>query len=226
MYHEDEASKEDEMNKKRFHRSCGGFTLLELLISIVLLTLIIIITMGAMRIGSRSVAAGEIRMDAQERFRTVFQIIDAQIQSMSPLTYGEDGKKKYYFKGDKKTLRFSTNYSIWTGERGYVIVDYKVDVDSSGSEILKASESIPGLQGHLDVRLMDATGITFEYFLKDTADEKGTWRDTIIEGASLPEEIRVNIRNGNQKLSMQFPVRIKGEMVLVSGGSSATGTVH
>jgi len=213
-------------NRKRFYDSCGGFTLLELLISIVLLVLIVTITMGAMRIGSRSVAAGEIRMDAQERFRTVFQIIDAQIQSMSSLTYDEDGKKKYYFKGDKKALRLSTNYSIWTGERGYVIVDYKVDIDSSGRDILNARESVPGLQRHSDVRLIDATGITFEYFQKDSADEKGTWCDTISEGTSLPEEIRVNILNGTQKLSMLFPVRIKGEMVFVSGGASTTSAAH
>ncbi|MEN6317517.1 MAG: prepilin-type N-terminal cleavage/methylation domain-containing protein [Syntrophaceae bacterium] len=226
MHQKNKASKTEGNYGKRFHDSCGGFTLLELLISIVLLTLIVIITMGAMKIGSRSVVAGEIRMDTQERFRTVFQIIDAQIQSMSPLTYDKDGNKKYYFKGDKKTLRLSTNYSIWTGERGYVIVDYRVENDGSGKDILTASERIPGFEGHSDVRLIDASGITFEYFQKDTADDKGTWRDTLDEGTSLPDEIRVNILSGSQKLSMLFPVRLKGEMVFVSGGASTTSAAH
>ena len=95
--------------QQRFAVSEAGFTLLELLISITLLVVIVTITMGAMRMGSRSVASGERKMDTQERFRTVLSLMDAQIQSQVPLTYEEDGKKRYYFSGDGKTLRFSTN---------------------------------------------------------------------------------------------------------------------
>ena len=65
----------------------GGFTLLELLISMTLLVVILVVTMGAMRAGSRSVAAGERKMEAQERFRAVLAIMDAQIASQIPLTY-------------------------------------------------------------------------------------------------------------------------------------------
>ena len=71
----------------------GGFTLLELLISLTLLVVIVVIAMGAMRLGSRSVAAGEKKMDDRERFRTVLSIIDAQIQSQLPLTYDEEAGK-------------------------------------------------------------------------------------------------------------------------------------
>ncbi len=69
-----------------------GFTLLELLISLSLLVVIVVIAMGAMRLGSRSVAAGEKKMNDRERFRTVLSLIDAQIQSQLPLTYEERGK--------------------------------------------------------------------------------------------------------------------------------------
>ncbi len=86
---------------KRGRRPCSssgnrGFTLLELLISLSLLALIVVIMMGAMRISSRSVTVAERKMDAQERFRTVLAVMDAQIQSHVPLTYEEDGNKKYY----------------------------------------------------------------------------------------------------------------------------------
>ena len=109
--------------------------------------MIVVIAMGAMRLGSRSVAAGEKKMDDQERFRTVLSLIDAQIQSQLPLTYEEAGNRKYYFRGDGKTLRFSTSYSIWSGRKGYVIVDYRVEADDSGREVLSASEQIPGIDG-------------------------------------------------------------------------------
>src|SRR4030042_1800886 len=106
-------------NQRRSPASGRCFTLLELLISRTLLVVIVVIAMGAMRLGSRSVAAGEKKMDDQERFRTVLSLIDAQIQSQLPLTYEEARNRKYYFRGDGKALRFSTSYSIWSGRRGY-----------------------------------------------------------------------------------------------------------
>ena len=110
--------------------------------------MIVVIAMGAMRLGSRSVAAGEKKMNDRERFRTVLSLIDAQIQSQFPLTYEEAaGNRKYYFRGDEKTLRLSTGYSIWSGRKGYVIVDYRVESDGSGREVLTASEQIPGIEG-------------------------------------------------------------------------------
>ena len=66
--------------------SSAGFTLLELLISMTLLVVIVVIAFGAMRISSRSMSAGERKMDALERYRTVLSIIDSQVESHIPLT--------------------------------------------------------------------------------------------------------------------------------------------
>jgi prepilin-type N-terminal cleavage/methylation domain-containing protein len=202
--------------QQRFAVSEAGFTLLELLISITLLVVIIAITMGAMRMGSRSVTSGERKMDAQERFRTVFFLLDAQIQSQVPLTYEEeDGKKKYYFSGDEKNLRFSTNYSIWSGQRGYVIVDYTVKADDTGKEVLYAGEQVPGIEGRRDIRLIEATGISFEYFHKELTEEQGKWVGMLSGESFIPEKVRVHIVEGTKKLSLVYPVRVGGEMIIV-----------
>jgi general secretion pathway protein J len=201
--------------QQRFAVSDGGFTLLELLISITLLVVIIAITMGAMRMGTRSVTSGERKMDAQERFRTVLSLMDAQIQSQVPLTYEEDGKKRYYFSGDGKTLRFSTNYSIWGGQRGYVIVDYTVKADNAGKEVLYAAEQVPGIEGRRDARLIEATGISFEYFHKEKTEEQGKWLEMLSGESFIPEKVKVHIVEGTKKLSLVYPVRVGGEMVAV-----------
>jgi prepilin-type N-terminal cleavage/methylation domain-containing protein len=194
----------------------GGFTLLELLISMTLLVVIVAITMGAMSMGSRSVASGERKMDAQERFRTVLSIMEAQIQSQVPLTYEEEpGKKRYYFSGNGKTLRFLTNYSIWGGQRGYVIVDYTVKADNTGKEVLYAGEQVPGIEGRRDIRLIEATGISFEYFHKDRAEERGKWLEMLSGESFIPEKVKIHIVEGTKKLSLLFPVRVGGEMKAV-----------
>ncbi len=198
--------------------SAGGFTLLELLISLSLLVVIVVIAMGAMRLGSRSVAAGEKRMDAQERFRTVLSLVDAQIQSYLPLTYEEAGTRRYYFQGDGKTLRFPTSYSIWNGRRGYVIVDYRVEADGSGREVLSASEQIPGIEGQGSTPLLEANEISFDYFFQDPTEETGKWLELLPEGNIIPERIRVHMTREGKKLVLVFPVRVRYGMVPRPGG--------
>lgn len=205
-------------NQRQLTASFRGFTLLELLISMSLLVLIVAIAAGALRLGSRSVGAGEKKMDAQERLRTVLSTMDAQIQSHSPLTYEEDGNKKYYFRGDGKNLRFSTSYSIWSGRRGYVIVTYKVEVDPRGHEVLSASEQVPGLEGLRETHFMEASLISFEYFLKDPTEEQGKWVEMLSDGFAIPEKIKVHVTQGTKQMSLIFPVRVGGKMMTVQSG--------
>jgi len=202
-----------------------GFTLLELLISMTLLIIIIVLMMGAMRMGSRSVAAGEKKMEAGERFRSVIMIIDAQIQSHVPLTYEREGNKKYYFRGEPKALRFTTNYSIWGAQRGYRVLDYRVESDHSGKEIMTATEGVPGVEGHRDVRLIAASAISFEYFRKEPAEEKGRWVTSLVEEDIIPDKIRVHLRQGSKQLALIFPVRVGGEMISKQGGTPLVSNI-
>jgi prepilin-type N-terminal cleavage/methylation domain-containing protein len=206
------------MQMQRLSMKCRkGFTLLELLISMTLLVLILVITMGAMRMGSRSVAAGEKKMEVQERLRTVLSILDAQIQSQVPLSYDEQGNKKYYFRGDRKTLRFATNHSIRDGRKGYVLADYRVEADHSGREMLYASERTPGVEGNKDTWLIGAKEMTFAYFYKETADEQGKWVENLSDGTVIPEKISFHMTGPAGDFSLIFPVRVRGEMTQVQG---------
>jgi general secretion pathway protein J len=199
--------------------SSGGFTLLELMISMTLLVLIVVIAVGALRISSRSVEAGEKKMEAEERFRMVISTLDAQISSHIPLTYLDDSNKIYYFRGEKKTLRFSTCHSIWDSRRGCVIVTYKVEDHADGYEVLSAVEQIPEHEGTRQTRLLDASAISFEYYIKAAAEEQGKWVDTLSDGLTIPEKIRIRITQGSSQLPLMFPVRVAGKMTMVQGGA-------
>lgn len=205
-------------NQKRIPASGRGFTLLELLISMTLLVLIVVITMGAMRMGYRSVAAGEKKMEDQERLRTALSVMDAQIQSQVPLAYEEEGNSKSYFRGDAKTLRFSTNYSIWGGQTGYVIVEYKVEVDDSGRDVLHISEQIPGVEGQWNARLIAADKISFDYFYRNPTEEEGMWLETLSE-ETFPDKVRIRMARKAGNVSLALPVRVKREMALVQTGA-------
>lgn len=201
-------------SRKKYLLVCNsrnGFTLLELLISLVMLGIIAIILSSAMRIGLRTVSTGEKKIDHLERTRASFTIIDSQIQSQIPLTFEENGEKKYYFQGDMESLQFPSNYSIWGGRKGYVMVRYKVESDDTGKQFLAVSENIIGTKSSRESRLFSAVdAIHFEYFFRDPTEEKGKWADKWTDTGNIPEKVRLHLMYGKKDISMVIPMRTSG----------------
>jgi general secretion pathway protein J len=188
--------------------SMSGFTLLELTVSIALLGIIILIVAGTLRLGYRSVEGGEKRIESLERIRSSLNIIDSQIQSFTPLSYEDEGEKKYYFKGERGMMQFSTNNSIWGGEKGYVVATYTVTTADNGKQVLSASENIVGMGSGRETKLFtNFDTISFLYFFKDPTEEEGTWVDQWTEEDSLPEKIALRLTEGARDFTMIIPLR-------------------
>jgi prepilin-type N-terminal cleavage/methylation domain-containing protein len=221
-----------------FLRSRPGFTLLELIISISMLVIIIVIISGAMRLASRSIAAGEKRVETLERLRTSLSIINAQIQSGTPLMYsdqdlqgvrstqgtqgvqgvqgtqgtqGVQGTQKSYFKGSRSSLQLSTNYSIWGGQKGYVVVSYRVETNLTGKRSLYASEHIVGIEASRETKLLEGLDdIGFEYFDKGlVVGEPGTWVQEWTNDTTTPTKIRLYLLSGSKERWMVLPLRAR-----------------
>ncbi|HME46399.1 MAG TPA: prepilin-type N-terminal cleavage/methylation domain-containing protein [Syntrophorhabdales bacterium] len=256
---------------------CRGFTLLELIISISMLVIIIVIISAAMNIASRSIAAGEKKVEALERLRTSLSIMNAQIQSATPLTYSDQGDhatqgtkttqgtgtvqgaqgvqgvqnaqagqgtqatqgaqaiqgaqptqgtgtvqgaqgaqpvqvtQKTYFTGNRTSLQLSTNYSIWGGQKGYVVVTYRVETDPSGKRALYATEHMVGIEASKQTKLLDGfDDIGFEYFQKGlTVGEPGTWVQDWTTDTAIPSKIRVYLLSGSKERLIILPIRTR-----------------
>lgn len=184
-----------------------GFTLLELLISITMIGLIALVITGAMRLGSRSVDRGEKRIESLERLKNSFNIIESQIMSEIPLSYEEDGNRRYYFQGEKDSVQFATTYSIWGNQKGYVLTSLKVGADSNGKRYLKAKESplIGGIEAET-VLFEGFDEIYFEYFYKDPTEEDGRWVREWTEEGNMPDRIRVVLISGRRDFSLILPL--------------------
>jgi general secretion pathway protein J len=195
-----------------------GFTLIELTISIAIISILVLIIFGAMRLGYRSFDSGEKKIESYERLRASLNIIDSQIQSEIPLTYfDEDGNRKYYFEGNRESMQFTTNYSIWGGDKGYVIATYKVEPGDNGKQILYASENIIGIDFKRDTKLFDSfETIYFEYFFKDPAEEEGKWVDQWTDDVNIPEKIKLHLVENARDLVLIIPFRSTGVMTQIA----------
>lgn len=194
--------------EKKQEKKEAGFTLLELILSISILGIMIVLLMGALRLGFRSVEAGGKKMESLERIKASFQVIDSQIQSEVPLTYDENGETRPYFKGSRDSLEFSSNYSIWEGEKGYVVVSYRVSEGNPGKLSLWASEKKVGQEKERELTLFDQVDeLGFEYFSQNPTEEKGKWVDEWTEPTLRPEKIKVHLLKGGKDLSLIIPLK-------------------
>lgn len=193
--------------------SDAGFTLLELMISIAILGIIVVIIGAAMRLGFRSVDAGEKRMESLERLRTSLSMIDNQIQSAIPILANDKGVQKASFKGDRTSFQFTTNYSLWGGQQGYLDVTYKIESAENGRKVLTASENIIGLGGGGELKLFDPyDDIYFEYFAKDPTEEEGKWSEQWQDETNVPAKVRLHLLTGMKDFALIIPIRARGSL--------------
>lgn len=198
-------------------QSGDGFTLLELMVSFLIIAMMTTIVAGALRLGIRAVESGERRIAAIERFSSSVRIISAQIQSLNPLTKLEDEEKVFVFEGDGASISFASNYSIWGGEKGHVMVIYQVEEDEEGRVFLSASEHVIGLEEERETRLFDTLETArFEYFGHDPLEESGEWLDNWDDALTMPQKIRFSFSLNGDDYAFEFPIRAAAT---VSGGS-------
>jgi len=125
-----------------------GFTLLELLISLTILSVIMVIIFGAFRISARAWEKGEKNIETNQRERIVLNLMKKQLASASLLSVGSslrvgsspsvgsslrlEPTNIFAFKGDNKSLEFLSYISLVPGNKfGMVYVKYMAASDSS-----------------------------------------------------------------------------------------------
>lgn len=204
-----------------------GFTLLELLISITVLSLVFVIIFGAMWLANRSVDSGEKKINFLERTRASMRIIDSQIQSMLPVSYTVDAEKKYRFTGEQDTLQFPSNYSVIGRQRGYVMVTYKVTGENSAktlylteTQVVGETEESPEIPDVIPTSDKDDTlklfdgfnEISFRFYKKEIDEEEGKWIEKWEDEDSLPEKIQLHISGAKIEDTIVIPVRVAASL--------------
>jgi general secretion pathway protein J len=196
--------------KIRRRGATEGFTLLELLISLALLSLIVVIVGGSLRMGSRSAESGQRKIETLERFRTSLNIMESQLQSAyavkrTGINYDDDFNQ---FVGDRSSMQFRSLYSLLGAAKGPVEVTYTVREDG-GRKVIVGSEKLVVFDESLrEIRLIDnASDIYFEYYDKGATDEKGEWTNEWSSKDSLPEKVRLVIDNDGRLFSLVVQLR-------------------
>ncbi len=197
----------------------NGFTLLELLIALTLVTLIVTLLFGGIRLGNRSWSAVEEKAERYAEMRLIWRFVHERLGQARAVRYQTDeGDSELLFYGDGEAVEFISPMPAHLGVSGLYIIRlhqvgkelkmtrwlYHPDLmEDSGSlpewRSLKESSRDPG-EGPMDMReyysqsvlVEDVKSFGIEYFGVAEGETDPDWRDEW-EEPELPKLLRIEV---------------------------------
>ena len=194
-------------------RPAGGFTLLELLLSLTILALIVTIIFGAFRVGVRAWEKGQRDLDDRQRRRIVLDLVRRQLASLYPDDAMDGQGRRVRFAGGPKSMTFVSYLALSPGIPSRpIFVHYRVEprADNGGETLLCHESSLVLSDDTIAERTPDPAdffellagvrGIGFEYLKLRTDQAESPWQDTwdprVERG--VPRAVRIRFQENEQ----------------------------
>jgi general secretion pathway protein J len=131
----------------------SGFTLIELLLSLSILSIILVVILGALRIGVRAWEKGENMLAVQQRSRTILDQLSRQLTSARVLMSAQEKQPLVEFAGNSQTIEFTSGLPLIAKiQIGPVHVKYVIEIDSDGKKRLLLYEENITVDDYLSER--------------------------------------------------------------------------
>lgn len=189
-------------------REVKGFTFIEVMISLILFSLILLMVLGTFRLSLSSWERVEKQSDQTLKIHNLQNLMIHQIKSISPYKVKTEKAEGDYlaFEGKRDSLRFVSSYSVRSKKSEGLI--YAAYLWKNGEKLelyerrvlRKEFFEIPLQEDSLVFTLTGISNLIFEY-LKKEEEEEGIWL-TEWEGKGLdplPRAIRISFRLEDEK---------------------------
>jgi general secretion pathway protein J len=206
-------------------KGASGFTLLELIVTFTILSLVVVMILGALRLGAASWERGEERVEKVQKKRIVFELLSQQMKSSFPYRIKSQKAEADFlaFQGERTSLRFVSAFSIRARKQeGLVFVIYKVEEERASGKILKVYEKRVLNKNFLEetpdeeqfFTVTDGlSDLSFEYFDEGPVegrgkDASGEWVESwdTKEKKALPSQVKITVTWKEKKAELEVPL--------------------
>lgn len=219
-------------------RHVSGFTLVELLLAITLMSILLGLTYTGLRAATRSSQRGEILLAAGSELRASHQFIRRQLNQMLPLSFvelDETQPVRVVFRGDAAYIQYVAPMPGYLGSGGPQVQLIEVVSGDNDELIVQFSHAL--LQGYSEDRLHDRDPVVllegvksagFEFLGRDEDGELTGWTASWDMEETLPVAVRLDLEF-SEGLNLRWPdlaagVRVDEQALqgLGSGGGIPT----
>lgn len=188
--------------KRIVMKRAAGFTLLEVLASLVLLALLLVGVYSGLRTATHSVRSGTAAVARIDQIRSTQQFLQRELaQSMAqPISHNDRGEN-IYFEGNEHELLYVAPLPGYLGKLGPQLQSLKLVDDGHGDSNLVLSLALlppdgqpPQALGDPQVLLDHIHGGSFSYRGVDVQGRAVPWSATWPDGRLLPLLVRVELR--------------------------------
>jgi general secretion pathway protein J len=212
-----------------------GFTLVELLLAITLMSILLGLTYTGLRAASRSSERGEVMLAAGGELRASHQFIRRQLNQMLPLPFALDGandETRVVFEGDAGHIQYVAPMPGYLGAGGPQVQLVELAPGYDGEMVIQFSHSL--LQGFEQELLFDRAPVIllrgvesagFEFLGRDEEGELTGWTASWDEMDKLPVAVRLDVEFSGD-LNLRWPdllAAVKVDEQAVMGGAGQSG---
>lgn len=190
-----------------------GFTLLELMLSILLLALLLAGTYGAIRTAVHGMHSGELAIDRVNRLRVAEEFVRRQVSRIMPLAFAQDQNTNtnFVFEGRGDFMRFVAPMPGYLSKGGPYVQTLAFVGNRRGGRALVFTDTMlngfdPDQKSDVEpsVLLDEIADGRFEYRAVDENGELTDWSDQWDDPSLTPVMVRVVVRM-RPEAQVQFP---------------------
>ena len=220
---------------RRFRKNpaqATGFTLVELLLSITLMSILLGLTYSGLRAATRSAERGEIILAAGGGVRATHQFVRRQLNQMLPLAFAvvdDLNDMRIVFLGDAKSIQYVAPMPGYLGSGGPQVQLLELANGDDGG-ILQFRHAL--LQGYEDSDLLERDPVIllegvesagFEFLGRDEEGVLTPWMSSWDQPDRLPVAVRLNIEL-SEDIHLQWPDLVAGVRLDASALQGGAGT--
>ena len=177
----------------------SGFTLLEVMLAMTLLSIMMVLLFGSLRIGAESWDKGESKIAEVNEKAVVYQFFKRHLPSIPPLWDNFSDDEKYFsFQGEQDKLQFVSVFPASAGRKGLQLFEVGLDKVDKGVVKVQLKPFYPPSEGQQwqqeeVILLENVKEFELVYFGKENVDSDGSWADSWQEKKYLPALIKIKI---------------------------------
>ncbi len=200
----------------RYHKAAQGFTLIEVIIAMTLLSIMMALLFASMRISSESWQKGEAKIADVNNVAVVYQFFQQHLTTAKPLwdDFSEENKS-LSFQGHKQSLQFVSSFPASAKKSGSQLFSLKLLSEKDENYIqVSIKPFFPAIKGEEwkpeEVTLLNhVKDISFSYLNVDETQPEGFWQDEWFNMEAMPRlvKIKIELDNGGFWPEMVFELK-------------------